>query len=154
MYVSVCMSVYVCQCVYVSVCMPVYVCQCMYVSVCMSVCVYQCMHGSMCMSVCVCQCMHASVCTSVSCMYVSVCTSVYVSWCGGKSWVDQRVPRAYIHDVALLLRCSPGQGSCQTLPIHASLISSCQLSHFAVFCFTMTHNSCALGQLISTLWLL
>ena len=27
----------------------------------------------------------------------------YVSWCGGESWVDQRVPRAYIHDVALLL---------------------------------------------------
>ena len=27
----------------------------------------------------------------------------YVSWCGGESWVDQRVPRAHIHDVALLL---------------------------------------------------
>ena len=30
-------------------------------------------------------------------------TYIHVSWCGGESWVDQRVPRAYIHDVALLL---------------------------------------------------
>ena len=30
-------------------------------------------------------------------------TYINVSWCGGESWVDQRVPRAYIHDVALLL---------------------------------------------------
>ena len=31
------------------------------------------------------------------------CVESYVSWCGGESWVDQRVPRAYIHHVALLL---------------------------------------------------
>ena len=30
-------------------------------------------------------------------------TELYVSWCGGESWVVQRVLRAYIHDVALLL---------------------------------------------------
>ena len=30
-------------------------------------------------------------------------TYIHVSWCGGKNWVDQRVPQAYIHDVALLL---------------------------------------------------
>ena len=35
--------------------------------------------------------------------YNYVCTYVYVSWRGGESWVDQRVPRAYIRDVALLL---------------------------------------------------
>ena len=39
------------------------------------------------------------------CTVSTVCKPfiVYVSWCGGESWVDQRVPRAYIHDVALLL---------------------------------------------------
>ena len=46
------------------------------------------------MYVCVCVC----VCVFV-CVFIYMC----VSWCGGESWVDQRVPRAYIHDVALLL---------------------------------------------------
>ena len=39
------------------------------------------------------------VCTVLVCVWIYT----YVSWCGGKSWVDQRVPRVYIHDVALLL---------------------------------------------------
>ena len=33
-------------------------------------------------------------------MRMHVCT--YVSWCGGESWVDQRISQTYIHDVALL----------------------------------------------------
>jgi hypothetical protein len=41
MYVSVCMSLYVCLCMYVSVCMSLYVCLCMYVSVCMSLGIYK-----------------------------------------------------------------------------------------------------------------
>ena len=35
--------------------------------------------------------------------YLRMYIYYYVSWCGGKSWVDQRVPQAYIHHVALLL---------------------------------------------------
>ena len=38
-------------------------------------------------------------------LYTSwICYIRYVSWCGGESWVDQRVPWAYIHNVA---SCSP-----------------------------------------------
>ena len=49
-------------------------------------------------------CMDIYVCTYVYIhTYIYIHTFIHVSWCGGESWVDQRVPQAYIHDVALLL---------------------------------------------------
>ena len=70
--------------------------------------VYVCVRVCVCVCVCVCvrTCMRA---------YVRVCVRMCVSMCShGAAAKVGWIPRAYIRDVALLLRCSPGQGSCQS----------------------------------------
>ena len=111
--VCVCVCVSVCVCVCVCVCTCVCVCVCVCVCACARVCVYVCVCVCVCVCMCVCMCVYICrvnykkalvECTVIHTLVVIDCDTLdNVSWCGGESWVDQRVPRAYIHDVALLL---------------------------------------------------
>ena len=63
--------------------------------------------------------LHTYVCTYV-CMYVCMCHGA-----GGESWVDQRVPQAYIHDVACYSDVAQVKGLVNLLPAktHSCLIN-------------------------------
>ena len=88
----------------------------------------------------------------IVCVYICA----YVSWCRDESWVDQRVPQDYIHNVIPWYSgvAQVKQGPCQS-PAQPKSICNWHILH--LFCFTMAHNRCVLPwcdlfQLVSTSW--